>query len=71
MKYTAKYWHNPSDTPGTMTFNAIDDDDAIRQAKSFVEAGYRNETGLNMTLSDGSSYGLSNKHGLAVGGRGE
>lgn len=65
MKYTAKYWHNQSDTPGAITIDASYDDDAISQAKEFVESGYRNETGLSMTLSNGSSYWLYSKHGKA------
>lgn len=50
--YRATYGHNENDHPGTMTFEAENDDGAITYAKRFAAAGYRS-TWINVGLMDG------------------
>lgn len=66
--YTARYGHNDNDMPGRITIQADSGEDAIAQAKAFVEAGQRNGTWISVTLSDTEVAGYRNVNGRAIGG---
>ena len=66
--YQITHGNNPSDTPGTITFEAESDAKAIEKLHSLVADGQRNDAWANMELVDGRLYGASNRHGKVVGG---
>lgn len=64
--YPAKYAHSQGDTPGSMTVIAGTDEEAIAEARKFVEKGFRNGTWITVDIADGF-YTAQNEHGSAVG----
>lgn len=66
MEFKAKYGHESNCTPGVMTFEAGNRDQAIQHAKEFVVSGVRNGTWVNVDLND-AAYAARNVHGNAVG----
>lgn len=65
--YSARYGHADNCVPGTLQIEADTREDAIKQAKKFVEDGYLNQTWINLTLSDTETAAYTNAHGKAVG----
>lgn len=64
--YTAAYGHEENCTPGRITITASNRDEAIAQARKFVEDGFRNLTWISLDLGD-CGYAARNVHGRAVG----
>lgn len=66
--YPMIYGHDDGGTPGRTTLQAINDENAIDQARRFVADGYRNSTWATLELGE-SAYTAHNVHGQAVGDR--
>ena len=64
--YTASIWHG-NGTVGTLQLKSENDQQAIAELDAIVAAGYRNETGAGVELSDGQRYTARNVHGEASG----
>lgn len=67
MHYTARYTQSSNSNTVDMELDATNDIEAVAELRKIVEAGYRNETHANVTLSDGRIYGAANKSGEAHG----
>lgn len=67
MKYPIRHADASNDLPGTMTIDADDDQDAIRQTRAMVAAGFSGEAWASVALPDGRCYVARNVRGEAVG----
>lgn len=66
MIYPYIYAHSWASSSGNWRFEAVDDNDAMRQADAFVAAGYQDSTWLRMRLTSGDDYCVCNKSGKPV-----
>ena len=64
MKVTARYAHDPCDTPGTITLEGTKRLIKVK-ARSFVEDGFRNQTWITVDFGD-HTYSVRNVHAVRV-----
>jgi hypothetical protein len=64
--YTINHADSNSDTPGTISFCAESDDQALEKVRKLVRDGFRGQSWANIKLQDGRSYVARNVSGRVV-----
>lgn len=66
--YIARYTQTSTSNTVELTLDATNDAEAVREVRRLVSDGYRDEASCQVDLTDGRTYGASNRHGTAEGG---